>query len=474
LRWQPHPGASAEPDRRAPWIFVLLAILLGGAVLVWPAALNGYPLLFIDTTSYLRHTLVPEVPWDKAPIYGPLIHLFHARWTLWAPILAQGMLVSWLLWLAQRGLRGVAGPVAHLLLMLGLAGLTSAAWFIATVMPDALTAVAPLCLFLLAFGRLSRVEALAVGLCGALAIGAHLSHLPTAFALLLLTALLTRRLAPVLRVAAPLVLAMLLLAGLNLVNFGRVTLSPHGVVFLLARLQDDGPAAALLRDRCGRDPASARWHLCGFLDQLPMDSDVFLWGYSPLHSEADGSLRPQGHVRAVPEAREIIAATLATYPLEVATAMLANTLRQLTRFRVGDTLDDELILYRRSGVEVGFPDREVAAFDAGLQARSLLPAAAEPWLLPHLPLLLLALAATPILLWRAWRTGDLPRGALILFAVAAIGANAFATGALSKPHERYGSRMVWILPAALALALRGGGLGAREPGTEAWAAARAS
>ncbi len=429
----------------------IASVAAGALLLVWPAALNLYPLVFIDTASYLLHGAMGEPPWDKTQAYGPAIAILHRHWTLWPPVAAQGLAASHLIWLLVRSLRGAASPAAHLAVCAGLAALTSSPWFLATLMPDALTGLAPLCLFLLAFGALSRVEAMWVTLLGALAIAAHLSHLPTAFALVVLTALLARRIGPVLRAAAPLALAILFLLGSNLAGFGRTTLSPHGAVFLLARLQADGPAAETLRARC---PEAGR-HLCAFADRLPMDSDEFLWdGASPLNREADGSYRPMGGMRGAAEAREIIAATLGDHPGAVVRAMLANTLRQLILVRVGDTLSDEhLALSARRGIADHFPPAELAAFDAGAQMRGELPGRAAPFLLPQLPVLLGALAAALAMLWTAARRRDLRRGAVLLFALVALGANAAATGALSKPHHRYQARIVWLLPLAVGAAL---------------------
>lgn len=428
----------------------LLAILGGGLLLVWPAVMNLYPLVFVDSFTYIRQTTMGVPPWDKSLTFGAAIHALHWQWSLWPVVLGQGLLASWLLWLTQRALREGPSASAHLLICGGLAALTSAPWFLATVMPDALTALGPLCLFLLGFGRLSRIEALAVGLLGAFAISGHMAHLPPALALVALTALLTRRLVPVLRVAAPPLLALLVLATANHAAFGRFTPSPHGAIFLLARLQDDGPVLRLMQARCPEEPG---WRLCAFLDRLPMDAEDFLWGISPINSEADGSLRKLGGLRAVPEAREIVGATLAAYPEEVASAMFRNALRQLTLFRVGDTLVPTSLFSTREVIEHGFPAAELARFDGGLQARGLLPQAAAPFLLPQLPVVLVALLLAPWLVWRAWRARDLPRGALILFVLVAIGGNAAATGALSKPLNRYEARIIWLLPAAVGLAL---------------------
>ncbi|WP_237214273.1 hypothetical protein [Falsiroseomonas oryziterrae] len=428
----------------------VLAILLGAALLAWPAVFNGYPLVFIDTVSYLNQTTLPELPWDKTLAYGPFLHLFHWQVTLWPAVAAQVLIASHLVWLAQRMARGRARPGAHLLACAALSALTSAPWFLAALMPDALTGVAALCVLLLGCGRLNPWEAAWVVLLGTLAVAVHLSHLPTAVAVVALVALLTRSPAAILRSATPVGLALLVLLGSNLVGFGRATLSPHGSVFLLARLQADGPAAEVIRARC----PDAGWHLCAFADRLPMDSDEFLWdGTSPLNRNADGSPRPMGGVAGAAEARAIIAATLRDHPGEVAMAMLRNGVAQLRLVEVGDTLGDtHLDASARRAIAAGFPPRELEAFDAGLQMRGELPARAAPFLVPHLPMLILALALAPALLWRAWRRRDLGRGALVAGALLALLANAAATGALSKPHHRYEARIVWLLPLAVMLA----------------------
>ncbi len=86
----------------------MLSILAGAALLAWPAFLNGYPLVFSDTGGFLHQTLGPLMLWDKPWIYGPLLHAFHWRLSLWLPLAAQALMLSHLLWLVQRTLRGGA------------------------------------------------------------------------------------------------------------------------------------------------------------------------------------------------------------------------------------------------------------------------------------------------------------------------------------------------------------------------------
>ncbi|MDB5314705.1 MAG: hypothetical protein JWO24_549 [Rhodospirillales bacterium] len=426
-----------------------LSILLGAALLGWPAFLNGYPLVFIDTVSYLEHTILWALPWDKAPAYGPFLHAFHWRATLWLALAAQLALVSWMLWLTQRAALGTARALVHLVLCMVLAALTALPWFAATLMPDVLAGVAALAIFLLGFGahRLTRIERVAVTFVGVFAVAAHLSHLVIALAVVALVVLLRRRLAPVLRAVSVPALAILVLLGVNLADSGRATLSQNGAIFLLARLQADGPAVETLRARC---PA-AGWYLCGFIDRLPMDSDAFLWSPdSPVSRDASGAARFMGSVALAPEAGAILRATFIERPLAVLRAMLGNTVLQLAQFRVGDTLGNEhLELSARRMIRDGFAPRELAAFDAGLQMRGLLPAAAAPFLWPHLPVLVLVLVVALVGLVR----GSPEQRGLVLVALCAVAANSFATGALSAPHDRYGARIIWLLPLAAMLVL---------------------
>lgn len=455
----------------------LAALLLGAALLAWPAALNGYPLVFIDTVSYLAHTIEAALPWDKTPVYGPLLHLFHWRQSLWPPLAAQALLLSWMVWLTRRVARPArGGPGAeaalHLLVCAALAMATSLPWFAATLMPDVLAGVAALALYLLGWGgdRLRRGERVALVVVGVLAASAHLSHLVVALAVLALLALARPGLPALLRAGAVPGLAVAVLLGVNLLAIGRPALSPNGAIFLLARLQADGPAVATLHRHC----PERGWYLCDFRDRLPMESDAFLWSpESPVSRDAAGRARFMGSVALVPEARAILGLTFAEQPLAVLQAMLGNGLGQLALVRVGDTLGNEhLALSARRMIAAGFPAEELARFDAARQMRGLLAPAAEPFRLPHLLALLLAL---PLALMGLLR-GEAAQRWLVAAVLAALLANAGATGALSKPHHRYQARIVWLLPLAALLALpRRGGVrpGGCAPSSPQAAAGRA-
>lgn len=426
------------------------AILAGAALLVWPAFVNGYPLVFSDTGAFLHQTLGPLMIWDKPWIYGPMLHAAHWRITLWLPLAAQGLLVSHLLWLVARCCGGT-GPARHLLLCFGLAVATTLPFSAALLMPDILAPVVVLALGLLGFAedRLGRGERLWLGVLAMLGIAAHLSHLPVAAALLLVVLAARRAWRPVLLVAAPLALAVLLLLGTNLVGHGRFALSPHGATFLLARLVADGPAARTIAAECpGRG-----WYLCGWVGRLPGTSDDFLWSPdSPVNRDAAGVPRFLGGALLAPEAGEIIAATARREPLAVLGQGLRNGAMQMVTAAAGDTLGDQhLDATVGRMLALGFPEAEQRRFAAARQARGALAGLAAPLATLHgMALLAGALGA----LWAVTRpVQDRVTRGLLLAVLVGAAVNALATGALSGLNDRYQARIAWLLPMMAMVAL---------------------
>ncbi len=419
----------------------LLAILAGGVMLIWPAFLNGYPLLFSDSGAFLAQTVVPLMIWDKPWIYGPFAWLFHQHVSLWGVVLAQGVIVSHLLWLLARAL-GRAGPGRHLALCAALALLTTLPWSAAMVMPDILAPVAVLAAVLLGWGwgALGPGERTWLILLGSVATASHLSHLPVMLALLLPALLLRLRWERCLAMLAPLLGAVLLLLATNLVGHGRLALSPYGSSFLLARLVADGPAARTIQARC----PEAGWYLCDVADRLPRDAEAFLWAPdSPVNRTPEGIPIFLGGMLLAPEASDIIAETLRREPIAVLQAGLANGWRQLLTAGIGDTLDNRhLAVAVRPRLAQGFPPSEVAGFDAARQQGPGLAEAgrALAWLHP-----LVLLLSLPLLAW-GWVAGDARLRGVLLALVVAVLANALATGGLSGVHGRYQARIAWLLP----------------------------
>ena len=428
---RPDPSQAATQSKA----IVLLAIVIGGALLMWPAFFNGYPLLFSDTNVFLDQGVQGKMNWDKPFIYGPWMLAMHWRLSLWLPCAAQAALLSAMIWLARAV---IAPPSAtrHVTVCAALAALTAAPWFASLLMPDIFAVIVVLGTFILAFGdRLSRSTRAAVYLLTALAVGVHLTHLLISAAVIMVIAMLRR--AALWRALIPTAIAVALLTATNIAGFGKLAISPFGSVFLLARLAADGPAARTISRAC----PDAGWHMCDWVDRIPRDSDDFLWdGSGPVWSQPGGPMGLAG------EADTIIRRTILAEPVNVVVIALMNTWRQLQLIALGDTLKPQwLDVTVAKTLEAYFPPRELAAYRASMQAADTLAITATRLNALQFAVVVAGLFITLGLLARAARRGDRTIAALCLMALVAVAVNAFATGALSRPHDRYQTRIAWLL-----------------------------
>lgn len=441
---------------------VPIAAMLGaGLLLAWPAAWNGYPLVFADSGTYLGQAILLYLGWDRPAFYSLFLHALHWRVTLWAVPLVQGLIAAHLLALTLRvlDLPG-AGPLllAAALLAFG----TGLPWLVAQVMPDVFTGLLALELWLIGFGRarLGRWEQIWLVLLATGMVAAHLSHLPLTLGLALVggalgwlrtNAAAGARVAG--RMAAPAALAVAALVATNAAGHGRVSVSPFGSVFFAARLIQDGPAVRTLDARCGE----VAWRVCALRQHLPMPANDFLW-------------LPQGPLRGVlgggkawaPEASALIAATLAREPGAVALAVLSNALRQFPILTSGDGLvpwPDEpgpapLLASH-------FPPRELVAFRAARQQAGLIERDIARLVPLHVLLAWMGLAMLP---WLAWlRRREAAASALCLLVLAWGVGNAMVTGGLSSVEPRYQGRIAWLFVFAAAATVMSSRMLIRHP-----------
>jgi hypothetical protein len=246
----------------------------------------------------------------------------------WPNIVAQALLMVWLIGLTLRvqGLRN--RPWLALAIVVALTLTTSLPWFASQLMPDVLFAAGVLAIYLLAFGDGLRI-AERVGLCAAIAV-AVVSHM--ALLALLLGLVATLAVARLLKIStaprlslAPLALAGgLLLAPLsNLAITGQFALTPGGASFLFGRLVEDGIVTRYLDRQCP-DPTL---RICAYRGDISRGYDDWLW-------KSDTPFWKLGGWKGYSaEERRIILATLASDPLAHLTTAIENSLEQLVSFR---------------------------------------------------------------------------------------------------------------------------------------------
>jgi hypothetical protein len=247
----------------------------------------------------------------------------------------------------------------------------------------------------------------------------------------------------------PLLLALVLLVSTNLVGFQKFSVSPFGSVFLLARLAADGHIKPVLDQSC----AKQKTYMCDWKDRLNIDSDDLLWD-----SQGPVWKHPGGPIGLAPEASVLVAEAVKKNPLGVVQSLVNNTWTELWMLGLGDTLhSDHLDLSVEERLRIYFPAQELQRYLESRQKHNTLAMYAGTLNILGWISTLAGLMACLYLVWYAWMTRQ--RMSMMLIAMVFVGllANAFATGALSKPHYRYQTRIAWLLvfvPLILPIRLR--------------------
>jgi hypothetical protein len=430
-------------------VYPVAAAMVAAALLFcWPALYNGFPFVYGDTASYLDTIDPRKTMWARQVFYTAFLRVLHWRISLWPAVFVQGLITAHLLYLVLRAFLPTVKSGTYLAIAAILAITTSLPWHTSALLPDLFTPVLVIAMFLLAFcrDRLHRLETLYLVALIGLATIIHLSHVLLAAGLIgvFLVMRWTLRLQDWYPVRTPLLLALPVIAatsvhvGINYVVHSSFSLSPASSIWLMARFIADGPAKAYLADEC----PTRHFILCDYLDELPSDSDEFLWSnYSPdsIFHRAGGFPALRG------EAREIVSGTLARYPGQVLRAFAVNTARQLVEIDTGEWIDfginklnHPISLYIEDQFPRAYPD-----YVASAQIRDTIPIAAiATW---HIGFVLVAVVVCAALLLT--RGARQPRLFVLfcVFTLAALLGNAMITGGLSAVHDRYQTRLIWLV-----------------------------
>ena len=440
-------------------------------LLLWPALLNGGPLIFFDSASYLdqgrvaveealrlvSNRLFPGVVGEGAAgapeaadpakivrsvVYSVFTHVASSTpLGVWGIVALHSVLIVILVgMLAGRGLLEAARPADVALAVLLCAALTPLPWFVSYLMPDILAAVVILCGMLVAAG-LDRLDAwgrLFVFGAASFAMLSHYGHIPlgfgvgaTALGLLLVQRRLTG--AAVLVAALPVLVALAGNAVVNRVAFQEpgVGVATKRLPVLLARSLADGPARWHLEEACDAEG----YAICEVFDgNYSSNLGVILWS-----DEGLGGATPAQMDRIRAEEMTILRRAFMEHPAEQIWSFAGNAVSQTWTFGMDDFSWVRLKWLPDGNVDTAMPDPDRSR--AGLDAIGL----------AHLAVLIAA--AGLILLYAARdRLGAGAREREMLFmAVAGLAINAAIFGGLSVPVDRYQGRVVWIVPALAAL-----------------------
>jgi hypothetical protein len=432
------PGAEA--------ISVLLFVPLLLSVAWW----NGFPLIFYDTGAYLWQGLGRVFIAERSPVYSLFLSYGGAAWNLWLIAILQSLLTSYVVVQVARVEARRLSIAKFALIAIALVALTALPWYAGQIEPDCFTALTVLCTYLLALhtGGMGRARTAAIFVIGSFAAATHPSHLALIVGLVLVVGAI--KIASIVRhgrealqksnIALPLLSAVVGLCVIVSANYeltGKYFVNRAGSVFVFASFLQDGVAQRLLNDTC---PAS-HYALCPYRNHLPQTAEQYLWlPNSPFNKLG----RFEGTAK---ESQRMVDDMIARYPGLVIGGTIRDTAQQLVTFRTGDQIEPQQWAIAES-FKLYIP-KQVPAY---LRARQQRDRIHFGWInAVHVPvgaLAQLAMLAGLVVAWRRERWGA---AVFLGFVTAALLGNALICGALSNPHDRYQSRLIWLPVLALSL-----------------------
>jgi hypothetical protein len=430
------------------------AILLLCPLLLSVAWWNGFPITFYDTGAYLAQALEGQFLPERSATYSFFLRFAGAASSLWFVVSVQALMTAFVIVQTARA----ETPKLSLWALLAIAAILTAGtglpWYAGQIEPDCMTAIAVLATYLVSFRaqRLGGVRCALLVAAGVLATAAHPSHLGLTGGLAIFVVLVRMGVfvfggGGFRAGAKPAMAALVFALGLGLVLLsnhaltGRIFISETGAVFVFGRLLQDGIVKRLLDETC---PQSG-YKLCAYKDDLPETADVWLWGAESPFLELD---RFDG-TRA--ESKRIIADSLRRYPWMHAKTAIEAAAMQFAKFETGDQIEpQQWILY--PDLQRLVPNQLPDYMDARQQNE---PIDFDAINAVHLTVALISLGGMLFVMgWNAtrrrWETVALPA-----FVFVALIGNAIICGALSNPHDRYQSRVIWLPTFVMALMVAG-------------------
>lgn len=461
---------STEPAPLVSWRGAALALALS-VVLCWPMLLFEGIYTFPDTTSYLRGgeviwTIISDLVGSvgtEAPQRsstassageavkaadggrGPVVLRSIAYSTFSYAFFSTGG--SIFLAIAQGALAiftvfAFIGPSAKyrmplLLLGAGLIGLTtSLPWFAVYMMPDLFAALVILhaALLIRRFDDLTRNQQVVLTAIATFAIASHYGHPPLAlglFACALVWRMISRTwsTAALMGAIIPVILTPLANLTVSAATLDRPSMAPLRLPILLARSLEDGPARWYLEEAC----PEADLAVCVLFAEGSMDNiSVFLWSDRGIES------LPRATVSQIQDEEfPVLLRAFLAYPLHQTTSVLRNAVAQLPRLGLRG-------LQLSEGLDGSF--RPIPPGERGIDV----------------PVKRLAGDAIVVTTWGslglfvlATVTGRMRRVDVEIVAMLILGLllNALIFGGLSAPADRYQTRVVWVVPALVAITL---------------------
>ncbi|HYV93259.1 MAG TPA: hypothetical protein VE978_15905 [Chitinophagales bacterium] len=422
----------------------LLLIIASAFIFCFAGFENHFPLTYDDTGGYLLSGFKGEVPTDRPIMYGLFLRHISLADSLWLVIFAQGLIVSYLIFLCFKYLLPIKlKPLWQVALVLLLTFCTGATINVSQLIPDVFTPVMILCMGLLLTCKLRTAEEVFVSIMLVFAISTHNSH--GAIGIIILTAVTLiiliwkvggtfwstwRRLFKI---------WLLLLAGIFIIptvhyffnGHFRTNNSTH--VFLMYKLLEMGILDDYLKHTCDQH----HWKICAYKDSIPTN---FIWDYnkSPLY-KTGGWEANKGEYDSI--IRDIFSSP--RYLKMFVEKCFSNSLEQLVTYNVTDLRANTPNTSPYVHIKWFFPG-DIRQLEYSAQFRGALDF--NPINKRQIILIVLSGFILFMIFYVRGNQVSPPMSRLALVILVGIIANAIVCGSFSQVIPRYEVRVIWLLP----------------------------
>lgn len=434
-------------DRRAtnPLLVWGIAVAIP-LMLLAPALWNGYPILQSDTGGYLARWYEGYLVPSRSTVFGLYLH-FGENSYFWLNLAIQALATMWILQVTLR-VFGLAKPWRLFGLCLVLTLTTALPWLASMLLTDIFAGLSVLALYLLVLhgGKLSTPEKVALFVFTAFAAATHSATMGVLLGLCcvgwMARPFLRGRIKTTSLWQGTMTIAAgaIMLVSANYALSGQVAWTPGGYSIAFARMLQDGIVTRYLNDHC----PSQQFKLCPYRNELPETADDFLWSRETVFNKL-------GRFSGMRDEMAYIAShALADYPLWQAEEALLATGEQMLKVATGENTDHPTLMHTY-GIFRDYLSQQLKVVDAARQQKSHLTFG--PFNLIHVPVALVSTVLVfALLIGAIWQRRLDDVTLLIATVCLTLLGNAFICGVISGPHDRYGSRLVWITTFAVMIA----------------------
>ena len=418
----------------------LFCIVLGALALMTDAFINGFPIVYSDTSTYLASGFQLETPFDRPITYGLFLRVFSLNGlSTWLVVFAQATITSTLIFLTVKLLTGNKRFLKiGLITSVFLALFTGLSWTVSQLMPDIFTPIALLCIVMIFSGEFKRGKMVLLYVLFLLSVAMHISHI-LLYGLILIAAFIVKRFffSDIFQTARNSQIAILLaLTIIAIVTMGSaISKSKH--VFFMGAMVEHGILQQFLDDKCN----TTDYKLCVYRNSLPEKAYQFVW------DEDSPFYKIGGWKESKQEFNEIIFETLTTpkyIGLHIKESLKA-TFQQLVLFKIGDgngSFPEGTQLHSR--IHKYFPN-ELDQYANSRQNQSQL-GFLDVFNSLFSAVIILSLIILVFLQIRFWNQFNGHFKLVLIVLLTGILLNAWDCGTFANAIDRLGCKMIWLIP----------------------------